>query len=160
MSISLPPMPDPSNPPLPVSRIDSRMRPINKLQSLKRHMKEAQVHVFNHNAIPTFPVSLSRLMSNQFSSAQKSEYRRDGKAKVRNTIQSMMNGVMNCFGRSTRLLPLSPLDTALSCGFGSFKERIPRRPLFETRPKRFSSSLDINTKTSISIDYLRASISV
>ncbi|KAJ3833054.1 hypothetical protein F5878DRAFT_665995 [Lentinula raphanica] len=85
-------MPDPSNPPLPVSRIDSRMRPINKLQSLKRHMKEAQVHVFNHNAIPTFPVSLSRLMSNQFSSAQKSEYRRDGKAKVRNTIQSMMNG--------------------------------------------------------------------
>ncbi|KAJ3966188.1 hypothetical protein EV361DRAFT_591374 [Lentinula raphanica] len=90
MSIALPPMPDPSNPPPPASRINSRMRPINKLQSLKRHMKEAQVHVFNHNAIPTFPISLSRLMSNQFSAAQKSEYRRDGKAKVRNTIQSMM----------------------------------------------------------------------
>ncbi|KAJ3770730.1 hypothetical protein FB446DRAFT_846812 [Lentinula raphanica] len=83
-------MPEPSNLPPPASRANPRTRPINKIQSLQRHMKEAQLHMFDHNAIPAFPVSLSRLSSSQTQSGKKDQFRQLGKREVQCMIKNKM----------------------------------------------------------------------
>ncbi|KAJ3747814.1 hypothetical protein DFH05DRAFT_1541309 [Lentinula detonsa] len=92
MSIVLPPLPDPSSPAPPASRTNKRMRPITKLSELKIQMKDAQVHLFNNNPMPPFPISLPELkLSKSLNSIQRHNLKQDGMNLVNEIVRSAMS---------------------------------------------------------------------
>ncbi|KAJ3782085.1 hypothetical protein GGU10DRAFT_436882 [Lentinula aff. detonsa] len=94
MSIVLPPLPDPAStsPSPPAFRINKRMRPINKLSELKNQMKEAQVHLFDNNPLPPFPIPLSKLvLSKRLTNAQRYNLKRDGMTQITKIMRSAMS---------------------------------------------------------------------
>ncbi|KAJ3832621.1 hypothetical protein F5878DRAFT_450049 [Lentinula raphanica] len=107
MSIVLPPMPEPSNLSPPASRVNPRTRPINKIQSLQRHMKEAQAHMFTHGAIPAFPISLSSLSSSQPRAAKKQESRQLGKSTIHEIIKTKMEWGDDLFWKTSTSITMN-----------------------------------------------------
>ncbi|KAJ3991644.1 hypothetical protein F5050DRAFT_1812312 [Lentinula boryana] len=76
MSIVLPPLPDPSTPSLPMSRIN----------------KQAQVHLFNNNPMPPFPIPLRKLeLSKSLNSIQRYNLKRGGMVQVMEIVCSAMS---------------------------------------------------------------------